>query len=248
MTLTPESAVQRCFDLYDQACDLEDARKDFSPESLARVRRVYRQAMPFLTPDTIDAFLACVTHGLVLQIFDPAEASKLLYAVQIAVGSRRATQAQAKSDSKSQTKSPCAPSMATVSSSPRVGDHQPQPAESKTPPPPSSPVNGREAELPAAPAPSPLGTGDGMRDTPAPNQRRISTEGAALAPQHTTPTPLPKPRNQVEDLLEQLLAGKLPAESPLTPCAAVLKAAPPTPSPRSMVPQAQSAAPQVPAS
>ncbi len=154
-TLTPQAAVQRCLDLYNQACDLDDARKDFSPESLARVRRVYRRAVPFLTPDTIDAFLACVTHGLVLQIFDPAEASKLLYVVQIAVGSRRATQQAAQTQAKSESKpaptpSPLplnrgdasepqpsrAPSLATASSSPRVGDHEPQPTTSHPPPPP----------------------------------------------------------------------------------------------------------------
>jgi hypothetical protein len=56
------------------------------------------------------------------------------------------------------------------------------------------------------------------------------------------------PRNQVDILLDQFYAGKLPAESPLTPCAAVLKAAPPTPSPLPQAAKPQSAAPQVPAS
>jgi hypothetical protein len=142
---TPEAAVQRCLDLYNKACDRDDARNDYSPESLERVRRVFRRAMPFLTPDTIDAFLACVTHGLVLQIFDPAEASKLLYAVQIAVGSRRATQqaaqAQAKSESKpaptplphnqgdaSEPQIQGAPYLRTAPPSGDMGDHEPQPA------------------------------------------------------------------------------------------------------------------------
>ncbi|UWZ86721.1 hypothetical protein [Occallatibacter riparius] len=95
-TITPESAVQRCLDAYNKACAEDDARNDHSPESLARVNRAYRRAMPFLTPATIDAFLACVTHGLVLEIFTTAEAAKLLYATQIAVGSRRTAQQQSK--------------------------------------------------------------------------------------------------------------------------------------------------------
>ncbi|UWZ83963.1 hypothetical protein [Occallatibacter riparius] len=93
---TPEQAVQHCLDAYNKACAEDDARNDHSPESLARVNRAYRRAMPFLTPATIDAFLACVTHGLVLEIFTTAEAAKLLYATQIAVGSRRTAQQQSK--------------------------------------------------------------------------------------------------------------------------------------------------------
>ena len=96
-TITPEAAVQRCLDAYTHACALDDARNDHSPESLARVNRAYRRAMPFLTPATIDAFLACVTHGLVLEIFTPPEAAKLLYATQIAVGSRRTATQHSKS-------------------------------------------------------------------------------------------------------------------------------------------------------
>ncbi|UWZ85790.1 hypothetical protein [Occallatibacter riparius] len=93
---TPEQAVQRCLDAYNKACAEDDARNDHSPESLRRVNRAYRRAMPFLTPATIDAFLACVTHGLVLEIFTTAEAAKLLYATQVAVGSRRTAQQQSK--------------------------------------------------------------------------------------------------------------------------------------------------------
>ncbi|UWZ85018.1 hypothetical protein [Occallatibacter riparius] len=111
-TITPEQAVQHCLDAYNKACAEDDARNDHSPESLARVNRAYRRAMPFLTPATIDAFLACVTHGLVLEVFTTAEAAKLLYATQIAVGSRRTNQ---------HSKSP-----------------QPQPAATPTPLPPAA--------------------------------------------------------------------------------------------------------------
>jgi hypothetical protein len=220
-TLTPESALQRCLDAFNQANAREDARSDFSPEALARVNRAWRRAMPILSPDTIDAFIACVTHGLLYEVFPLAETSKLLYAAQVTLGllraRREAARQQPKSDSKpaptptplplnqgdpSNPQPSCAPSMGTVSSSPWVGDHEPQPAAPQTPP------------------------------TPLPQSRM------AAKPQPAAP---PAPRNQLDILLEQLYAGKLPAESPLTPCAAVLKAAPPTPSPLR-----QSTAPQAP--
>jgi hypothetical protein len=218
---TPESAVQRCANAYYKAGDIEDARNDHSPESLQRVNNAYRHAMPYLLPDrdSIDAFIACVTHGLVIQVFQPAEASKLLYAAQVAVTSLRARNQPAKSQPESQPNSQpdsqgapsklClggndlsqTPSMETASSSPCVGDHQPQPTASHPP------------------TPSPMKVG-----------------GAELAAPQVPPTHLPKPRNQVEELLERLYAGKLPAGTPLTPCAAVLKAVPPTPSPLRQVP------------
>jgi hypothetical protein len=89
MTITPESAVQRCLDAFNQADALENARNDYSPEALDRVHRAWRRAMPILTPDTIDAFIACVAQGLIYQVFPLAEASKLLYAAQVTLGSLR---------------------------------------------------------------------------------------------------------------------------------------------------------------
>ena len=119
------SAVQRCLDAYTQARSLEGpANKDIlDPYAKDRIRRAYRRAMPFLTPgpDAIDAFLACVTEGLILEVFTPAEASKLLYATQVALTSRRARTEAAKGQSKSQPQTEDAPSMGTASSSPWVG-------------------------------------------------------------------------------------------------------------------------------
>ncbi len=214
---TAESAVERCVKAYYEACEREDPRA-YDPDAPQRVRLAYRHAMPYLLHDldSVDAFITCVTHGLVIQVFQPAEASKLLYAVQVSLGLIRARNEAARHQSKSQSKTQpqqadtptplplnqgdpfepqtsCAPSMGTVSSSPWVGDHEPQPT------------------VPAAATPTP---------TP-PSQ--MGPKAQSAAPQ--------APRNQVDVLLEQLYAGKLPAESPPTPCPAVLKAAPPTPSP-----------------
>ncbi len=186
---TTESAVRRCVKAYYDACDIEDPHDTgLDPDARYRVHLAYRHAMPYLLPDpdSIDAFLACVTHGLVIQVFAPAEASKLLYAAQVAIGSSRARTQAARQNSKS--------------------DSKPAPTPSPLPP-------GKKATAPQVPQ--------------APEFTRKDIQAA---------------RNQVDELLEQFYAGKLPAESPLTPCAAVLKAAPPTPSPLQ-----QLAAPQVPA-
>jgi hypothetical protein len=177
---TLDTAVRRCVKAYYDACDIEDPKyTGLNPAALDRVHLAYRHAMPYLLPDpdSIDAFIACVTHGLVIQVFQPAEASKLLYAAQVALGSLR-TRNEAKSKSQPQqadtpTPSPLeggeaaigrtagaaanpvlvpredpsnpqpsrAPSLGTVSSSPRVGDHESQP---------------REPGAAAPPAPTPL--------------------------------------------------------------------------------------------
>jgi hypothetical protein len=150
--LTPEASVQHCLDAYNQANACENARNDFSPEALDRVNRAWRHAMPILTPDTLDAFVACVTHGLIYQVFPLAEASKLLYAAQVTVGSRRATQqaarAHAKAESKSQTTQPTPtpvptpiqttppPSLPMLGAGAGAGAHEPSVPEPKTPPPP----------------------------------------------------------------------------------------------------------------
>ncbi|UWZ86198.1 hypothetical protein [Occallatibacter riparius] len=206
----PEQAVQHCLDAYNKACAEDDARHDHSPESLAHVNRAYRRAMPFLTPATIDAFLACVTHGLVLEIFTTAEAAKLLYATQIAVGSRRSAHQQSKphqTQPAAATPSPLplpaqtagAPYLRTASPSGDVGDLEPKPAPSPTHSVTLSPCNS------ATPAPTPLPPAATLRQPPA----KASKDDA----------------NYVQAMLEQILSGKTIPEPPLAPW----KKAPPSP-------------------
>ena len=241
---TTESAVQRCLDAYNQADAREDARNDFSPDALARVNRAWRRAMPILTPDTLDAFIACLTHGLLYEVFPLAEASKLLYAAQVTLGLLRARREAARQEPKSQPKpaptptpveggeaavgrtagapTPLppnhgdpshpqpsrAPSMGTVSLSPWVGDHEPQPSDPGATAP------------PAPPTPLPLPS--------------MAAKPQLAAPQVPQPAAPQVPRNQVDELLEQLYAGKLPPEhAPAQFDPAVRKApaqAPPPPS------------------
>jgi hypothetical protein len=105
---TTESAVERCAKAYYDKAEIEDPHDTgVDPAALERVHLAYRHAMPYLLPDpdSIDAFIACVTHGLVIQVFEPAEASKLLYAAQVALGSLRARNQASPQQSKSEPKS-----------------------------------------------------------------------------------------------------------------------------------------------
>jgi hypothetical protein len=183
---TPETAVSRCLKAYYDKAEIEDPHDTgVAPLALERVRLAYRHTMPYLLPDrdSIDAFIACVTHGLVIHVFEPAEASKLLYAAQVTLGSLRARAEAARQQSKSQpqqtktdtpTPSPVeggeaavgrtaganpqpsrAPSMTTAPSSTWVGDHEPQPREpgAATPPAPTPLPESRTAAKPQSAAP-----------------------------------------------------------------------------------------------
>ena len=54
--------------------------------------QAYRRAMPPLDSDeNIRNFISCVAHAMLIRIFDPAEAPRLLYAAQCAVAVVRRT-------------------------------------------------------------------------------------------------------------------------------------------------------------
>ncbi len=124
MSTTPETAVERCLaKAYYDTAEIEDPHDTgVDPAALERVRLAYRHTMPYLLPDrdSIDAFIACVTHGLVIHVFEPAEASKLLYAAQVTLGSLRARNEAAHQHSKSQPKSESATAAGTPHPLPRA--------------------------------------------------------------------------------------------------------------------------------
>ncbi|HEY3703999.1 MAG TPA: hypothetical protein VGL22_03005 [Terracidiphilus sp.] len=191
-TPTPESAVQRCLDAYLKACAHDDARNDYSPESLRRTRRVWREAMPFLTPDpdAIDAFIACVTHGMILEVFTPAETSKLLYAAQTAIGSRRARTEALRAQSKSQQPTP--------TPSPSAEIPAPLPLCTSVPAPPPTPLPPLRMEA-AKPQLAP------------PQVAQVAQVVAAPRKPSTTP-PLMN-QKEIDRLVEQLYSGILPGKS-----------------------------------
>ncbi|HEY2860513.1 MAG TPA: hypothetical protein VGJ21_18990 [Terracidiphilus sp.] len=183
---TPEAAVQRCLDAYNRACERDDARNDYTPESLHRVGLAWREAMPFLTndPDAIDAFIACVTHGIVIGVFQANEGSKLLYAARVAIAARRARHEAARQHAKSSQQQAPTPT--------------PSPMESLTPP--ATPNPASPAQAPPPPTPSSDST-----STPADAQPQAPP---TPLPPRKQPAAAPAARsasqNQVEAILNQL--------------------------------------------
>ncbi len=83
-------AVQFCLDAYHESLKLsrEEGRIRYETNRLAEA--TYRAAMPDLTTsESIHDFIACVTHGMVLDIILYNDGTKLLYAAQVAITSLR---------------------------------------------------------------------------------------------------------------------------------------------------------------
>ena len=81
----PNMAVERCTRLFTMAT-VECLAKGKSPEFIRKgANLAYCLAMPSLTgPDSISDFIACVTHGMLLGAIPSADATRLLYAAQVA--------------------------------------------------------------------------------------------------------------------------------------------------------------------
>lgn len=225
--LTPEAAVQRCLNAFHQAWDLDDPNnKGLSPSGSQKVSEAWRFAMPFLTsdPDSIDAFLACVTQGMLLNVLTQAEASKLLYAAQVAISARRARSEIARLQSKSHPKT-------TTIASP-----VPMAAPMPSPRPPSNSVT-----LPLC--------NSATKNTPTPAPSAVERPLYPSAPDITLP-PGAKHASveQIDAILKMLNNGKIPEGKPLksTPLPPYA-AAPGTRLAAPQVPTQQMPAPQVPA-
>ncbi|HEY3705920.1 MAG TPA: hypothetical protein VGL22_12710, partial [Terracidiphilus sp.] len=181
----------------------------------------------------IDAFIACVTHGMILEVFTPAETSKLLYAAQTAIGSRRARTEALRAQSKSQQPTPTptpTPSLSADSAAPL-----PLCTSVPAPPPHPLPPLRMEAAKPqlappqvAAPQPAAVGS---TTATPHPPLRMEAAKPqlappqvaqVVAAPRKPSTTPPLINRKEIDRILEQLYSGILPGES--------RKSAPPTPS------------------
>ncbi len=74
----------------------------------------YRLAMPPLTGSrNVQDFIACVTHGMLLDVFDGKEATQLLHAAQVAHTARRA-----KGKTKKKVQKPASPANKPFSKQP----------------------------------------------------------------------------------------------------------------------------------
>lgn len=84
------SAVQLCREAYLRAMEESKARGLDYYDTDDEACRAFREAMPHLsTAAGIRDFIACVTYGLMTDVFIAMEASKLLYAAQVATGALR---------------------------------------------------------------------------------------------------------------------------------------------------------------
>jgi hypothetical protein len=83
-------AVEKCCRAWKlSVCDSRLRNKP-QAELRTRGRRAYRMAMPALAGEAnVRDFVACVTFGMLLEVLEPEEVSKLLYAAQVATSACR---------------------------------------------------------------------------------------------------------------------------------------------------------------
>jgi len=78
-------AVDECVEAYNLAFRKEFEKKDNEYAARRAAAVAYRQAMPALSgSQNIADFIACVAHGLVLDAIPGNDASRLIYAAQVA--------------------------------------------------------------------------------------------------------------------------------------------------------------------
>ena len=79
------SAVALCYESYSRALKEAEEMHMLQARAYFFARDVYRKAMPPLTGrENIQNFIACIAHGMLMKIIEPADATRLLYAAQIA--------------------------------------------------------------------------------------------------------------------------------------------------------------------
>ena len=91
--ITVNSAVQRCVTAWREALKRKGVKDplEIAVWEHTYAGKAYRQALPWLsTPDNVDAYIACVAHGFAIGAIEDKHVTKLLYAAQVAITSRRA--------------------------------------------------------------------------------------------------------------------------------------------------------------
>lgn len=86
-------AVLSCWTAYEQAYAVERG-KGLSPDTAFQYGAMaYRSAIPSICDRTsLQEFVACVTHGMVIRVIPNDDGGKLLYAAQVAAGFLRQEQ------------------------------------------------------------------------------------------------------------------------------------------------------------
>ena len=89
-------AVERCISAYTRVVSASKSR-NLSFEDKQRAIEAFRRSMPdLITREGIRDFIACVGYGLLTEIFKEKEATRLLYAAQVAIGAAPRDPAPAK--------------------------------------------------------------------------------------------------------------------------------------------------------
>ena len=93
-------AVARCAEAYSKAWNVERATTRDQLFAMREARKAYRAALPPLVGhENIRDFIACIAHAMLINAIDNDDASKLLYAAQVALSAARTQPAPAKSRS-----------------------------------------------------------------------------------------------------------------------------------------------------
>jgi hypothetical protein len=83
-------AVAACSVAYRQAHEKARAAGKASYEVTSAAREAFRRAMPALdSPANITDFIACVAHGLLIEVISDSDSARLLYAAQVASSAAR---------------------------------------------------------------------------------------------------------------------------------------------------------------
>jgi hypothetical protein len=93
-TTASNPAVTRCHDAMERAFraikstydkDGNESEDQCQDRAAVAAQKAYCQAMPPLSgSENIRNFIACVAHGMLLEVFTGAESTRLLYAAQVA--------------------------------------------------------------------------------------------------------------------------------------------------------------------
>jgi hypothetical protein len=84
---TPENtAIAHCYGIWLRVYKAEMAKGEHWMPAARSAGQAYRKAMPTLTgQENIENFIACVAHGMLIGAIEGNDATKLLYAAQVAL-------------------------------------------------------------------------------------------------------------------------------------------------------------------
>ncbi|UWZ85600.1 hypothetical protein [Occallatibacter riparius] len=199
--ITINSAVQRCVNAWREALARKNCKDPIDPGVWERdyAGKAYRKALPWLsTPDNVDAFIACVAQGLAIGAIDPSHATKLLYAAQIAITSRRA-RLHAEKEARTQKQDRAKKEESTPTPSPLTTNGV-------------LGTKGGEAAVAAPQVPAPQAP-----PSPAPSSALNNLQPQKPKPAPKAPSPKDDLTEHVQVMLERILAGKPIDQVPLTP-------------------------------